>query len=203
MIKCKSSVSSPGLSAPPFEIFTVTREPLRLLCDETLQRIAWWLRAAGHDTLVTTNSKVDYPLLRQAINDGRLLLTRDKHLCDHRRAQGQVVLLTARTLHESARELSNKLKLDWQCRPFSRCLACNTPLLIASQPQLTNTAKKVRTLHDTGYHCPTCRQVTWEDGHAKRMRNQLRQWHHLFAHDTDTLSSSSYQPPLIRLRKKY
>lgn len=197
MIKCKSWGSSPGLSAPPFEILTVTREPLRLLCDKTLQRIARWLRAAGHDTLVTTNPNVDYPLLRQAIDDDRLLLTRDKQLCDHRRAQGHVLLLTARTLHESARELSNKLKLDWQCRPFSRCLACNTPLLIA------NTPVKTRPSHDTAHYCQCCHQVSWDDGgHTKRIHNQLRQWHHLFAYNTDTRNSSGFQPTLIRLRKQ-
>lgn len=197
MIKCKSWVSSPGLSALPFKILTVTHEPLRLLCDETLQRLARWLRAAGHDTLITTNPKVDYPLLCQAIDDDRLLLTRDKRLCDHRRAQGHVLLLTARTLHESARELSHKLKLDWQCRPFSRCLACNTHLLIASTPV------KTRPSHDTAHYCPCCHQVSWDgSGHTKRIHSQLRQWHHLFAYDTDTSGSPGFQPPLIRMRKK-
>lgn len=194
MIKCKSWVSSPGLSVLPFKILAVTREPLRLLCDETLQRIARWLRAAGHDTLITTNPKIDYPLLRQAIDDDRLLLTRDKQLCDHRRAQGHVLLLTARTLHESARELSHKLKLDWQCRPFSRCLACNTPLLIASQPQLANTAKKIHTLHNTGDYCPSCRQACWEGSHIKRMRNQLHQWHQQFTQEDGTAQEHARYP---------
>lgn len=45
------------------------------LVDEMLQRLGPWLRAAGYDTRIATHAEADYYLLRQAIDEGRLLLT--------------------------------------------------------------------------------------------------------------------------------
>ena len=53
-----------------------------------LQRLGRWLRAAGYDTLIARNAESDYELLRQALDEGRLLITRDRELAKHRRAAG-------------------------------------------------------------------------------------------------------------------
>ena len=181
----------------------MTSEPQRFLCDASLQRIARWLRAAGHDTLISNTANVDYALLRQAIDDDRLLITRNKLLTEHRRAKDHVILIDAKTLHNCARELSQQIKLEWQCRPFSRCLVCNTPLLITSQQQLPHTTKKIRTVHDSGHYCPNCRQVFWSTGQFKRMRNQLRQWHTSFTQHDDPVQKQPHTPAIEVYARKY
>ena len=148
----------------------------RFLCDEMLQRLGRWLRAAGYDTLIATDANADYYLLTQAINDSRLLITRDQVLSQHRRANGHVILLKANKLADSIIELNQQLSINWLLDPFSRCLVCNTPLLDASPLQLVNPQEKSPHKTDQAFYCPQCQQVFWEGGHVKRMRRQLAIW---------------------------
>ena len=68
------------------------------LCDEMFQRLGRWLRAAGYDVVMAKEGDTDYELLRQAISEGRLLITRDRELARMRRAKDTVVLMQADTL---------------------------------------------------------------------------------------------------------
>lgn len=154
-----------------------SEEP-RFLVDEMLQRLGRWLRAAGYDTRIATHAEADYYLLRQAIDEGRLLLTRDRKLLEHRRAPGTVILLSADTLEACAEELSTLLDINWQHDPFSRCLVCNSLLQDATPQQCENIPPKARQHVEAAYYCPHCNQVYWEGSHVKRMRRQLHHWQH-------------------------
>ena len=55
-----------------------------LLCDRMLIRLGRWLRAAGYDTEIAADAIADRLLLDHAIREGRLLLTRDRKLAEHR-----------------------------------------------------------------------------------------------------------------------
>ena len=178
---CRSLELSPELSVRQVNLLAKANAPPRFLCDEMLQRLGRWLRAAGYDTLIATDTKADYHLLRQAIDEDRLLITRDKELSQHRRAKGHVVLLHANTLDECAAELSQHLAINWQLDPFSRCLVCNTPLLGASPQQLAHIPPKSRQRTEQAYFCPDCRQVFWDGGHVKRMRRNLQKWQQSFS----------------------
>jgi len=153
-------------------------EEPRFLVDEMLQRLGRWLRAAGYDTRIATHAEADYYLLRQAIDEGRLLLTRDRKLLEHRRAPGTVILLGAETLEDCAEELSALLDINWQHDPFSRCLVCNTLLLDANPNQRASVPPKTRAHDPAAFFCPHCNQVYWEGSHVKRMRRQLDRWQH-------------------------
>lgn len=149
------------------------------LVDEMLQRLGRWLRAAGYDTRIATHAEADYYLLRQAIDEGRLLLTRNPKLLEHRRAPGTVILLSADTLEACAEELSTLLDINWQHDPFSRCLACNSLLQDATPQQREKTPPRARQLVEAAYYCPDCNQVYWEGSHVKRMRRLLEHWQHM------------------------
>lgn len=158
----------------------MAQEP-RFLVDEMLQRLGRWLRAAGYDTVIATDASPDYYLLRQAIDEGRLLITRDRELSQHRRAKGHVILLTADSLEACARELSEKFPIDWQHDPFTRCMVCNTPMQPASPQQLESAPEDVQQLVDAAYYCPCCNQVFWDGSHVKRMRHHLDDWQRKFS----------------------
>jgi uncharacterized protein with PIN domain len=143
------------------------------LCDEMLQRLGRWLRVAGYDVVIANGGQSDYELLRQAIDEGRLLLTRDREMAKMRRARDTVILLQADSLEACARELAERLPINWQWRPFSRCLQCNTPLTTATAEQRQAAPSDVT---PPVYYCPTCQQVFWDGSHAQRMREHLARW---------------------------
>ena len=151
-------------------------EPPRFLCDEMLQRLGRWLRAAGYDTLIANNSESDYQLLRQAIDSGRLLITRDRGLLEHRRAEGTVICLESEVIEDCAAELSHKLHIDWLYHPFSRCLNCNSLLIDATPAQIATIPHGEKESIDAALYCPECRQVFWEGRHVHRMRHHLEDW---------------------------
>jgi len=157
------------------ESMTQTDAP-KFLCDEMLQRLGRWLRAAGYDTLIAMNAESDYQLLRQAIDTGRLLITRDRGLLEHRRAEGTVICLESELIEACAEELGRRININWLYRPFTRCLNCNTFLIDATPAQIAALPLKQKEYINAALYCPECRQVFWEGSHVHRMRKQLEDW---------------------------
>ena len=149
---------------------------MKFLVDEMLQRLGSWLRAAGYDTVIARDGRDDYALLRQAIDEDRLLVTRDRELARHRRAPGRVILLESDKLDDGIRELGEKLDIDWLHRPFQRCLVCNTELVPAGAEARARIPERARQQADAALYCPKCRKVYWEGSHVDRMRRRLEEW---------------------------
>ena len=149
----------------------MTLEEPKFLVDDTLRRLGRWLRAAGYDTQIAADHVTEYYLLRQALNEGRLLLTKDEDLLEHRRAEGTVILLDGDTLEEDAEELNALVPINWQYNPLSRCMACNAKITIDDEHS------------DAAYFCQSCNQVFWEGAHSDRLRSQLLDWHKKFTSD--------------------
>ena len=156
-------------------------EAPKFLVDEMLQRLGRWLRAAGYDVLIATDAKPDYYLLRQAINEDRLLITRDRELSQHRSASNHVILLESDSLENCAAELSQKARIDWHHNPFTRCMVCNTVMSNATPEQLRSAPGDIQDSPDAVYYCPECKQVFWDGSHVKRMQNHLDDWHSKFS----------------------
>lgn len=145
-----------------------------------LQRLGNWLRAAGYDTEIEVDGRSDYEVLRQAIDEGRYLITRDRKLMEHRRAEGTVILLHEDTLEACIKSLSEQLPVDWHFNPFMRCTVCNTELHTATEAQIQTIPQKSQQVVNEAFYCPSCEQVYWEGSHVKRMRHQLDRWHTLY-----------------------
>jgi uncharacterized protein with PIN domain len=146
------------------------------LCDEMLHRLGRWLRAAGYDTRIAGGARPDRDLLAEARREGRLLITRDRKLTEHRGAAATVVLLSCNSVDACARELSRQLPVDWLYDPFSRCLECNQPIVTASAEQARLAPSSVRERGGDVYHCRRCGRLYWEGGHVQRMRHRLETW---------------------------
>ncbi len=149
---------------------------MKFLCDEMLQRLGSWLRAAGYDTFIEQDGRADYALLQQALKEDRLLITRDKKLLEHRRAPGTVVLLECDGLEDCIRDLSRKVSINWLYRPFTRCMVCNSSLQPASSAQLSSLTEKMQSQIDAPVYCSVCNKVYWDGGHVDRMRKRLEKW---------------------------
>ena len=154
---------------------------MKFLVDENLQRLGSWLRAAGYDTLIETDGRSDYDLLKQALAEERLLITRDRKLAEYRRAPGTVILLECENLEYCIAALSRQAPIDWLHDPFVRCLVCKTNLIEAKPEHLLELPVRLRDSLDTAYYCPSCRKVYWDGSHVRRMRTRLQDWRQRFA----------------------
>ena len=164
---------------------------MKFLVDENLQRLGSWLRAAGYDTLIETNGRADYELLKQALADERLLITRDRKLTEHRRAPGTVILLECENLEDCIAALSRQLPIDWLHDPFVRCLVCNTNLIKARPEHLLELPVRLRDSLDMAYYCPSCKKVYWDGSHVRRMRTRLKDWQQRIAESAANESATS------------
>lgn len=145
----------------------------RFLCDEMLQRLGRWLRAAGYDTAIATAGADDGELVRQAVAEERWLLTRDREMALLRKGGGRVVWLEQNALPEQIAAVTQRFAIDWLRRPFSRCLDCNTPIIPASPEQYAQLPEGALLISPQAWYCPRCDKLYWEGSHVRRMRHTL------------------------------
>ncbi len=144
-----------------------------LFCDEMLARRGRWLRAAGYDVAIASPGERDGALLQRAAEERRLFITRDRRLLEHHAAAGRVILLQANTLAGQFAELSGRLAIDWLCKPFSRCLGCNSELIEADAQQRVRVPAEALREDERLLYCPRCDKSYWSGSHVKRMRLKL------------------------------
>ena len=148
----------------------------RFLCDEMLKGLARWLRAAGYDTEICMSGVPDRLVLQQAVNEDRILITRDHKMMEFRDAGNSVIWLECNDTESCIAALASKTLINWLLNPFSRCLQCNTPLIEASADKMERVPDESRKLAHPLRYCPVCDKVYWEGSHVERMRSRLRAW---------------------------
>jgi len=144
----------------------------RFLCDEMLARLARYLRAAGYDTRLAGGGAPDAHWIALARAEGRILLTCDRRLMEHKAARGVALRLPQGRLEEQALHLSRHCGVDWLWRPFTRCLVDNRELESADASALRLSLLHARNLR----RCPSCGRVFWAGSHHRRMRERLACW---------------------------
>lgn len=147
------------------------------LCDHMLMRLGRWLRAAGYDTKIIESGIPDHEILEIAIKENRMLLTRDRHFLNMNAPKNSILYFKANSLNECASILTNTLHLDWLHQPLSRCLICNTPLILPNENLVQEQAPHdIRTEPQNYHYCALCNKVYWEGSHTKRILKQLHTW---------------------------
>lgn len=154
--------------------------PLVLLCDEMLIRLCRWIRAAGYDCAMLPPGSADREILKLAMQDTRLIITRDRQFLNYRQAEDRVIFMHTQDLDAQALELSRVLSIDWLFRPFSRCLVCNTLLLPAKEEQRSQLRVELRA-DEALWVCPGCHRSYWAGSHVKRMHRRLENWNQMAA----------------------
>ena len=153
----------------------VNMPPPRFAADAMLGRLARWLRALGFDTSYDA-ALADAALVRLAQDEGRVLLTRDRHLLRELRPMRAHEVRQDDPLAQ-LRELVAALDLPAPADLFTRCMLCNGVLSPPLQerewaplvpPGLVEIRGPVRC-------CPACGKVYWHGSHVRRMREAVRQ----------------------------
>lgn len=146
----------------------------RFFADAMLGRLARWLRTLGFDCAYESEIG-DEELVRRAVAEQRIILSRDRALPQDWRVAG-IHLIASEDLREQLREVLRTFGLVPALRLFSRCNACNHPLRAASKDEVSERVPPfIRGAHDAFFECPGCRRVYWEGTHTQRMRRVVEE----------------------------
>lgn len=138
----------------------------RFVVDAMLGRLARWLRVLGYDTLYSADAD-DAALVRRALAEDRILLTRDVELA--RRRGVRVILISDDRVEEQLREMVKTLPLTAD-KAFSRCLNCNAPLVEFDRVQARDLVPPYVFATQTRFRrCPGCGKVYWRGTHWAHM----------------------------------
>jgi uncharacterized protein with PIN domain len=137
-----------------------------------LGRLARWLRMLGFDAAWEAQAS-DEDLVRRAVEEERIVLTRDRALENEWRVSDIRVIHAEEPLAQLA-EVAAAYDLAAQARPFSRCSVCNVPLETASRAAARRfVPPRVYASCDRFRRCPRCERFYWEGSHVARMKRVL------------------------------
>lgn len=146
--------------------------PVRFAADAHLGRLARYLRMLGFDVLYR-NDFHDTDLVRLAVDEKRVVLTRDRDLLIRKDIQHGCYLHAVEP-EEQLLDLVRRFRLGDAISPFSRCLNCNGLLRgISRQEAMQRVPQQSWRAHEHFWECGDCRQVYWEGSHVARMREKL------------------------------
>lgn len=156
-------------------LLRVRAQPLHsagFVADAHLGGLARLLRMAGFDTLYR-NDFADREIAALAIDESRILLTRDRELL---KLRGIIHGCFVHALQpaQQFREIVARLDLALHVRPFTRCLECNGPLReIAKAAVLDRLPPAVRAGQEQFTTCDRCHRIYWQGSHWRRMQALL------------------------------
>jgi len=149
---------------------------MKFIVDSNVGRLARWLRIAGFDT-VFINDLDDNRLVRLALSEGRVLLTKDTQILKRRVATTgrlKVLLIESEKVKEQLRQVVKALNLADKISPFTLCLECNQPLVPKEKEEVKSLVPPYVFKTQTQYmQCPACHRVYWRGTHWQRMSREL------------------------------
>lgn len=147
----------------------VARERARFLADAMLGGVARWLRMLGFDCAHDPEIG-DEQLVRRALDERRIVLTRDRDLPVEWRIPGIHVVEADGTLG-AVREVAAAFDLADRIRLFIRCSRCNAELSDVPVEEIVDRVpERVLERHDEFRRCPECDRVYWEGSHTGEIR---------------------------------
>ena len=153
------------------------QEEPRFAADAMLGRLARWLRLLGFDCSYEAHV-ADEALVRRALEERRVVLTRDRALPVEWRIDDVVVLTTERPF-EQLREVVSRFDLAERARPLTRCSRCNATLVDADPETVGDRVPpRILATHTAFRRCPDCARIYWEGTHVHRIHRIIAALHH-------------------------
>ena len=148
----------------------------RFIADRMLGTLTRYLRFMGYDTtsangLAEGNSKEDTLLLQLAVQEHRILLTRDAELA--RRGKERAVLLGPEEVMEQVQQLIDTGLVERRIT-MSRCSLCNTLLREAREEEIAGAGYAPR--DRTGFvfcWCDRCNKLYWNGSHGRKIGERI------------------------------
>jgi uncharacterized protein len=151
---------------------------LKFIVDENVGKLAGWLRMMGFDT-VFFNGGDDSVMVKQALAEDRILLTRDTGIMKRRvvqKGQLKAVLFQSEEPEEQMRKLLAEFDLIRDSRPFTLCLEDNYPLVEKTPGEVKERVPPfVFQTQEQYKECPLCARVYWRGTHWAAMTKKLEE----------------------------
>lgn len=153
------------------------RRPVRFTADQSLGKLAKWLRILGFDAAIRHFDKTavsDRPLPER-----RILLTRMTRL-KHLPAS---VFITSNDPMRQLKQVIRDMRITRNdIRLLTRCAECNRELTsIDKAAVFTKVPDYIWQHHRRFHHCPECGRIFWPGSHARRARARIETL--LFPHE--------------------
>jgi uncharacterized protein with PIN domain len=131
----------------------------------------------GFDSLFFTGED-DSQMVRQALAEGRILLTRDTGILKRRVVTSgrlTAVLMQSEQPEQQMKQLVSTYDIKNQSHPFTLCLECNQQLIERSPEEVKNRVPPYVYRTQKQYmECPECHRIYWRGTHWKAMLNKLK-----------------------------
>jgi uncharacterized protein with PIN domain len=147
----------------------------RFLIDENCAQITKWLRFYGADAL-EVRGLLDVTISRQAIQESRILVTRDQEL--YRLHPEPAVCLFSDDLRAQLKLIFQKTGVPPESLWFSRCVLCNVKFEVIPEQEIKNNSEippKVLKNNKMFWRCPSCGKIYWKGSHFDRTQVFLRE----------------------------
>jgi uncharacterized protein with PIN domain len=149
---------------------------IRFIVDHNVGKLARWLRMMGYDSLFF-DGEDDSQMVRQALAEGRMVLTRDAGIMKRRVVNNgrlKALLIESEEPERQMQQVITRLDLDINLRPFTLCLECNHPLVERSREEVKDRVPPYVYETQSQYmECPACRRIYWRGTHWEAMIKKL------------------------------
>ena len=145
----------------------------KFYADAMLGSLARWMRALGFD-VEYDRAIDDRVLVRRALSQGRIVLTRDKQLAGRRALRGRVRFIESDRLEEQLKQVVERYPIGVG-GSFTRCLRCNALLQDIDREEVKGrvpayvfeTEKRFR-------KCGPCGKIYWPGTHRAHMIGEIK-----------------------------
>lgn len=139
-----------------------------------LGKLGKWLRMLGYDTVYIPDADDD-ELVRIAVREDRVLLTRDRRLCDRRMVRARCVFVDWGSTREQVRQVVRELDLTVERENIlTRCAVCNGEIAPISKLSIADRVPPYvyETQSEFGY-CGGCDRIYWRGTHVQHVLEAL------------------------------
>ena len=140
--------------------------------DRTLGRLAKWLRLMGFDTVYESDDSSTR--FYANLDERRVLLTRTGKIRKQFAGRRLIFIEVNDVFGQLAQIVSELAITPKDIRPFSRCIACNTPVMqIAKEAAFGLVPDYIWETHDNFSQCRQCKRIFWRGSHTARSMEKI------------------------------
>lgn len=144
------------------------KEGVRFFADSMLGKLARWMRVLGYD--VEYEREIDdAELVRRAIKEDRIILTRDTLLVKRRRARGRSFFIESDYIGDQLKRVALRFKTGPESA-LTRCLRCNAILEDVTKEAVEGKVPPyVFKTQERFSICFACGRIYWAGTHKEKM----------------------------------
>jgi len=144
----------------------------RFIADINIHDVVKMMRALGLDVLEDRTFSFE-ELIEISVDEGRILLSSSKELLKRKRIVHGIFIWQGNR-EAQIQKIVDDLSLKRLCKPFSRCLLCNTLLeFVPKEIVWERIPPKTRKRVSEFARCPACDRLYWKGTHYRKIKKKV------------------------------